>query len=137
MMPLTGGNPSTPVPVGRGRRGSLLKHPPIQDTPKATVVQHREPIQPKEQMEHYKFTIPTDRARSFLSVLAESNSHARKYPRHFTQLRPKLISESQGVACFVVRIRDRRKVLFSELLGFIHDANARVPIKRVAGGKVH
>jgi hypothetical protein len=88
-------------------------------------------------MEHYEFTIPTNRARAFLGVLGESNANARKYPRHFTQMRPRLVSEARGVSSFAVPIRNRRRVLFSELLGFIQDANARVPLKRVSGGRVY
>ena len=88
-------------------------------------------------MEHYEFTIPTDRTRAFLGVLGESNANARKYPRHFTRLCPRFISEAHGVSSFTVPIRNRRKVLFSELLGFIHDANAHAPLKRVSGGRVY
>lgn len=88
-------------------------------------------------MELYEFNIPTDRTAAFKGVLAESNAFARNYPRHFTQLRPQLVSEAGGVAHFVVKIRNRQKVLFSELTGFIQDANDRLPLRRVARGRVY
>jgi len=88
-------------------------------------------------MENYTFEIPVHRVAGFLRAVAESNRNARKYPRHFTQMRPKETGRSGETAQFVLKFRSRRKVMFAELLGYIHDANNGQPLKRTAAGRVH
>ena len=88
-------------------------------------------------MEDYTFQIPVHRVAGFLRAVGESNKNARKYPRHFTQMRPEETGRTGDVAEFLLKIRNRRKIMFVELLGYIHDANNGQPLKRTAAGRVH
>jgi hypothetical protein len=67
------------------------------------------------------FSIPLVRVPGFRTVLAETNTTAQQ--EGFKVIRPHRAGQSNDFQHYILRLKDRRRVLLSELLGYIEDAH--------------
>jgi hypothetical protein len=80
-----------------------------------------------------RFSIPLTRVKGFRSVLAETNDAAKA--EGFKVIRPHRAGSSNEQQHYLLRVKNRREILISELFGYIQDAMNGRRFKRTAGSR--